>query len=604
MEMAETALEKYRKDRHILAVRIPSDQLGGLFRQAARIPSGTVGLVFYEDGRVRHVGAGVEVSGSFELLLAKKGEIPLQLIFSGLQSLDNHTVQCSILLRVYLATEEPSLLRDFARNLFSYPGEFTTEDLKNHIIPELKRSLTRLVGKMSAKELHRKDHSAAWTHALRSDLGKFLFGYGIGFEQISEATTLSEGFEQAESLRKEKAEKEIKETEALQKKEDRIRRFINILQDEDVKKILETLPDKQMQGLIIAKLLEDDNVSINADDLVQQAGTCGEEVVQAVFETMQELVGKGTTVGGDEIETAHATKLYLVAGTQVFEINPHQPEIIDHEFPEALRSVRFSENLLAGAKQAVYEKNSDGTIQAFPLPEKKKPRGGINAICTSQNHLFATHSEFGLARWDRNLPGEEGELLFPEITDGKKTTRAVEVRDHHIIFASGDHIYRAPLTPEGVPVKFVSSVESPITCLAICERSLFAGTENGAIVGWKLDSPDQPVVLVRKKDPIVNVRLAKISGIPQIFYSTRDLSIRARVLGQNLETSYESGGISVGALDTSSDFICATDTSGRKVFLWKASTPEKPHHEIDIWTHARKPILDLWLHKDGRSTLS
>ena len=44
--------------------------------------------------------------------------------------------------------------------------------------------------------------------------------------------------------------------------------------------------------------------------------------------------------------------------------------------------------------------------------------------------------------------------------------------------------------------------------------------------------------------------------------------------------------------------VFPTDTSGRKVFLWKASTPEKPHHEIDIWTHARKPILDLWLHKE------
>ncbi|MDP6958353.1 MAG: hypothetical protein QF645_06010 [Planctomycetota bacterium] len=596
--MAETVLDKYRKDRQILAIRISSEQLGGIFRPATRIPSQTMGLVFYEDGRVRHIGPGVEVSGSFELRSAKKGAIPLQLGLSELQSLDKHTVQCTVILRVYLATEEPSLLRDFARNLFSYPGEFTTRDLENHIIPELKRSLTRLVGKMSAKELHRKDHSSAWTNALRSDLGKFLFGYGIGFEQISEATTISEGFEQAESIRKEKADKEVEETEALQKKEDRIRRFMNILQDKDVKKILETLPDKQMQGLIIAKLLEDDNVSINAEDLVRQAGTCGEEVVQAVFETMRELVGKGTTVGGDEVETEHAARLYLVAGTQVFEINPQQPEVVTHEFPEALRSVRFSENLLAGAKQAVYEKSSDGTIQVFPLPEKKRPRGGINAICTSENHLFATHSEFGLARWDRNLPGEEGELLFPEITDGKKTTRSVEVRDKHIIFASGDHVYRAPLTPEGVPVKFVSSAESPITCLAICERSLFAGTENGAIVGWKLESPDQPVILVRKKDPIVNVRLAKISGIPQLFYSTRDLSIRARVLGQNLETSYESGGTSVGALDTSSDFICATDTSGRKVFLWKSSTPGKPHHEIDIWTHARKPILDLWLHKE------
>lgn len=598
MKMSENVLEQFRKDRHILAIRISSDQLGGLFRHSLRVPSGTAGLVFRGDGRVKHAGPGTEIKGEFELLLAKKGEIPLKLIFPGLQSLDNFAVRCDVVIRIFIATEEPTHLRDFARNLFSYTGEFTSRDMKNHLVPELKRSLSRLVGKMSAEELHHRDHSAAWTNALRSDLERFLFGYGIGFEKISEATAFSDDFAQARETREEKAKQEVEASDALRKKEDRILRFMNILKDDEVKKILESLPDKQMQGLIIAKLLEDDDISISADDLVRQAGACGEKVVQAVFETMHELLGKGSSVSADEIRTEHAHRLYLVAGARVFELDPHEPDIVEHEFPEALRSVRYSGGLLAGSKMAVYEKTPEGEIRKYLLPAGNRPRGGVNAISASNGRLFATHSEFGLARWNRDDPGQPAELLHTEITSVEKTTRAIEVWDDHLVFASGPHIYRAPIEGEALPTKFVSSVESPVTCLALCEKSLFAGTESGAIVGWKINAPDQPVVLVRKKDSIVNVRLARVSGIPHLFYTTRDLSVRARVLGQNLETSYESGGTSIGALDVSSDYICASDSTGRKVFLWKSIEPGEPEHEIDIWSRARKPILDLWLRKE------
>ena len=110
-------------------------------------------------------------------------------------------------------------------------------------------------------------------------------------------------------------------------------------------------------------------------------------------------------------------------------------------------------------------------------------------------------------------------------------------------------------------------------------------------------APDQPVVLVRQREAIVNLRLAKICAIPHLIYSTRDLSVRARVIGQNLETSYETGGAAVGVLDATSDLIAASDADGRRLLIWRATAPSKPHRSVDVWRQSEKPILDVWMRK-------
>jgi hypothetical protein len=171
------------------------------------------------------------------------------------------------------------------------------------------------------------------------------------------------------------------------------------------------------------------------------------------------------------------------------------------------------------------------------------------------------------------------------------------MQDNRLLFASGRHVFSAPADAVAEPLKYVSSIESPVTCIATAARTVFAGTESGAIVCWKIDLPDQPVVLVRKREPIVNLRLARICGIPHLIYSTRDLSVRARVIGQNLETSYETDGASIGVLDAASDVICATDSDGRRLLLWKSTAPSRPAKSIELWKQSDKPVLDLWMKK-------
>jgi hypothetical protein len=233
----------------------------------------------------------------------------------------------------------------------------------------------------------------------------------------------------------------------------------------------------------------------------------------------------------------------------------------------------------------------------YPLPPGGQVRGGVNSVAFAGEGIYATHSEYGLARWQADRPGDAPDMVYEEITRRSKTTRAVQMQEGRLLFASGAHVYSAAADASGTPLKYVSSIESPVTCVAAAAKTIFAGTESGSIVCWKVDAPDQPVVLVRKRDPIVNLRLARICAIPHLIYSARDLSVRARVIGQNLETSYESDGAPIGVLDASSDVICASDGDGRRLLFWKSTAPTRPARSIDIWKHSDKPVLDLWMKK-------
>ena len=82
-----------------------------------------------------------------------------------------------------------------------------------------------------------------------------------------------------------------------------------------------------------------------------------------------------------------------------------------------------------------------------------------------------------------------------------------------------------------------------------------------------------------------------------MLFRSADLSVRARVIGQNLETSYESDGAPIGILDAASDLICATDGDGRRLLLWKSTAPTRPARAVEIWKHSDKPVLDLWMRK-------
>jgi hypothetical protein len=603
--MARLALEEFLADRNLLAIKISSQDLPGLMRKAFRIPLNTTGLARFADGSGGLFQQGQEVSGKFDLVLAKRGEVSLRLTFPDLRTSDGFPLSVTCGLAVEVSTAREDLFRDFCRILFNFPGTYAAADLKNHLAPELRRLLAIHALARPAGELHRAQLHGPVGELLASELERFLFDAGVAYRSLSDLTLVSPEFERRAATQKREAEEARRSVHVMERKEERLRRLAGILRDQDVQGLLTRVPDEKLKGLLYAKLMEDDAVQITAQELLSKATDCGEEVVAAIYKAMENLLSTGASVAPDELETDRAERIFIAAGARVFELDSEgsgPPRV--HTFPDSLRSVRLIEGpggplLLGGGKRGISAVPLGDRARTldYPLPEGRTIKGGVNSIASTGPSIFATHSEYGLAHWRADRPGEPAELLFESLTRPNRTTRAVHVQDDKLFFASGQHVFLSPVDASDPPLKFVSSIESPVSCIASAARTLFAGTESGAIVCWKLDAPDQPVVLVRQREAIVNLRLAKICAIPHLIYSTRDLSVRARVIGQNLETSYDSGGASVGVLDAASDLIAASDGDGRRVLIWKATAPSKPHHSIDVWKQSEKPVLDIWMKK-------
>ena len=598
-------MQEFLADRNLLAVKISSGKLEGLFKKTFTVPRTTSALAYFADGSRALFGEGCEVSGDFDLILAKRSEIHLRLVLPDMPSSDGMPVSATCGLVVELSLDREEFFQDFNRSLFTFAGSYSTADLKKHLAGEVRRLVSGYAAGRAAGELHRSDHAGPVAEILRNGLERFLFDAGVRFRKLLELSLLSAEYEKRTASEKGRAEEARQSAAVMERKEERVRGLARILKDDDVQGLLTKVPDERLKGLLYAKLMEDDQLQITAQELISKAEDCGEEVVQVIYKAMENLLSHGSSVASAELETESADRIFIAAGKKVLEVDPStddRPRV--HKFPDPLRSVRFVETpdgpfLMGGAKKSVATVSLGNApeVRTYPLPGGRSVRGGVNAIAFFEDTLYATHSEYGLVAWGAGDAGNPGEILWPEITKANRTTRAVQVDARgRILFASGHHVYAA--SPKGDDVaKYVSSVESSVTCIAAAPGTVFAGTENGSILCWKIDAPDQPVVLVRKRDAIINLRLAKICGIPHLIYSARDLSVRARVIGQSLETSYESGGRPIGVLDAASDLICASDADGRRVLLWKATSPSQPSHEIDMWKQAEKPVLDLWMKK-------
>lgn len=603
--MAKLTLSEFLNNRALLAIKVSSADLGGLFRKSLTLPLHTRGLAHYRDGTYALVDEGQEVAGDFDLVLAKRGEFQLRARLPDLRTSDRLPLAADCALTLELSLGRVDLFRDFCRTLFSFPGAYSLDDLRDYVTPELRRVLGDLVASRPAAELHKAERAEDVAEPLRAALERQLFDAGVRYARLNELTLSSDEAERLLTAEKRRREEEARAVEVMDRKEKRIKRLAGILKDGEIRDLLARVPDERLKGLLYARLMEDDAERLTAEDLLSKANDFGEDVVKMIYKAMEGLLSSGASVSPDEVPVSRADRIFAAAGARVYEIDPASAgEPKAHAFPEPLRSVRAAETpdgvlILGGTRQGVRALRlgeSSAEPLWFPLPNGRAVKGGINSIALDRDRLLATHSEYGLAAWDLERPGAPAELLHAGLTSPHRTTRAAQVDDAgRVVFTSGPHVFAA--SPSGDVVKYVSSVESPATCAAVAARTVFAGTENGAILCWKIDAPDQPVVLARKREAIVTLRLANLRGLPHLIYGAKDMSVRARVIGQSLETSYESDGGAVGVLDAASDILCASDAEGRRLLLWKSTSPQRPERRIDIFRTSDKPVLDVWMRK-------
>ena len=145
--MAKTTLQDFLLDRNVLAVKISSKELTGVFRKSLSIPLNTAGLALFDDGTCSLFREGQEVTGKFDLILVKEGEVQLRLIFPDLRTSDGLSLSAVCTFTAAISTTRPDLFKDFCRTLFTFPGTYGTSELKNHVATEIRRLLADYVSR-------------------------------------------------------------------------------------------------------------------------------------------------------------------------------------------------------------------------------------------------------------------------------------------------------------------------------------------------------------------------------------------------------------------------------------------------------------------------
>ena len=602
--MAKPSIKEFLDNRALLAIKLSSNDLIGLFQKKFTIPPTTVGLVSFIDGPQARVDEGRELKGKFDLLLVKKGDVLIRFPLADLRSSDGFLVSTVIDLHLSIHATRSDLLQDFLRTLFDFPGVYSLSDLKTALGPELRRAVGDYATRRTGAELHKRDHRAFFDAAVRPDLERVLFGTGVALRKFGDVTFESSEYAQLAAAEARRADQSRRHADLQSRREERVKRLAEFLQEQSMKELLDKVPDQRAKGLLYAKLMEDDNLHLDPRELAQRLASGGNDLSELLFKTLENMLASTSGVSSEEIAVETAGRVFCAVGTKILEIDPKEPDARPREFAfkDPIRSVRgHGGSLYVGCKRSVHilTLGRDLDCLEYPFPGDKRPRGGVNAVAVSDGWIYATHSEFGLLRWDRLRPGTAGESIHESLTTGKKTTRGALVAGDRLVFAAGECLYAAPLTGNAEPVGFDTRLDSPITAASAGGGNLFAGTESGAVATWRIDEPDKATILVRRREPIVSLRLARIGSLPHLLYSARDLAVKARVLGQTLETSYEAGGRGVGLLDAASDLVCAVDASGHRVLLWRAATPARPFAEVDLRKYSDKPALDIGLMKSS-----
>lgn len=593
----DALIREFAGNRTLLAVRVSSTDLGGLFVKRLTVPSNAAALVFHSNGEVSLLSAGQEISGRFDAVLAKTGEIHISLEFPRLRSRDQTPIDGRVSFAVLIDTRTLPPFKAFAR--FS-GGHYRLQDLETFLAERTRAALARIAGERPVAELHRKDLLPELEAAVIDRLGPHLMGTGLVFDRALSGGFVSNEFERlqdqasAADLRAQERRRRLQEVATFLEKE------------ESVQKLLAEIDDPRLKLIVYRELIEGGGGGGGSGDRATDAWLRLDEAALAKIHAIMQKTLAGPSFDLHELLSETAERAYAALGSKIVEIDPQNPSAWkEYDVAEAVRSVRPTslsgrDLLLVGGRRTciLLDPAPGGERLAFPLPGNPSPRGGINAVDSYGTTLYATHSEYGLALWDLDRPGRPGELVYQSLTSGQKTTRAVRVVQNRLLFATGPSVFLIDLeVPSAEPRRFASS-HGAVTSMALTPRTLFASTEEGAILSWELERPDYPELLVRKTGAITALRLVRSArGIVHLLYALNDTSIHARVIGQTLETEYEAPGHTFTTFDATSDLVAGAAHRSRLLFLWRSDNPRRPEHTLDLSKVSPHEIMDVALRR-------
>jgi hypothetical protein len=638
--MAKVDLDKWLEDSGGVALRIRSEDLKdflglNIFSSGSlRIPQGTVGLHRSAGEGEKLLRAGEEVSGDFDLILVKEGDVVVAYKAQDLRSADDFPFAFSAEIVLSVDCLNADAVSDFGTGFLQDRDTVTSGTLKKFLRPHLDEIIRDFTAAEDSRDLGRGDRSRDIEKAFRSGLKRLFFEKGFDLEDVRDAQLESEQFEQlrderlSAAIEEERTKRQdiirqawMKDKKNVALSNQEIKDFVKALEHEGALREIERRKEKAQAEKELWNLVEEKEKQKLEQDLSnasQVMETLEKAGFKNVFEKFIEIAEKKSGAeAGDDLRKAQAHgiraqathRLLAVAGYRVLAFDPRKPgqapsEVFDLAGGELgmIRSVRAHRDgdgtvLLAGAQYGVYVlRESEGFApNPFRIPGAGDRRGGINAAVLGEDRLLATHSDYGVLSWPRE--GGEGAFLRPDLTRDARTVRGILAGpEDTFFFAAGKTVYSLFGSElSGTPTAY-EGADAPVTALWVTRAAVFAGTKSGDLLRWKIGEPFQPTREIAKGvDPIYMIKPALIDRRPCLLVGWKGYGVLAKVLETHSQVQYLSDA-RIRWVDGESDFVFGVDRESRRILVWKADVKTNRSGEFvtddrvqDIWVWPRDP---------------
>lgn len=654
--MATIDIQGFAAAPEAVALKIDSANLPGLLSKRLVVPAGAVAFLRDGDGREDLLRAGAEATGRFAGVLAKEGEIAVPFEVHALPTREGMTTTAGV--EVVLAIPPRAIeLAELRETLLRDRERLELADVRAYLLPAVRAALGLFVATKSAAELSGEDPRAELDARLRSELKAPCFAAGFDLRDVRHPSFFCEDFERArrravearaaeeelavreriqeyaarlernEVLKKQEVEefakvlqyqgvlKEISLKNELdrKRKEDELRRYEALHQKlgkDDVKALIFLLEDERLKADLIQRLIDRD---MTEDQLRARKAS---DLEKKLEEKIAEFSSRLATLAG--VRAAKVTdrgtrtrRVFGVLGKQVLAFDPaagngrrESPrELYDHEqgalgFLRSVRTVvtRDGPVVCAGAQRGVYvTREQDGRdTRELRFPREPAGQGGVNSTAYFDGHFYATHSEFGVFRWDAFLLARP-EQLFEQVTARNESTRgAIVSADGKLFFASGADIFRADLVRPDADLAAFRGSADPITTFVASADELFAGTRGGRVVRWSQSDPATPRELnVRKAEPIYMIKIAELHGDPHLLIGAKEHGLTAVSLEDGRAVDFRAPE-QIRWVDGASDYVFGVARGGYAIHVFEASRLDEAAYTIRV----PDKLQDIWVQKE------
>ncbi|TET31895.1 MAG: hypothetical protein E3J72_21105 [Planctomycetota bacterium] len=586
------------------------------------VPGDVAGVIYRGGARSEPVREDVVYPGPFRGVFVKSGVRPIDFTFSGLRDKKGLELTLAVACRLRFGSSEHDL-QAVEKYFLKDDHLLMVEDFIDSVKEVLWEAAKAFTAERTARELIFEVLAGPMTGHL-ADYKPFnviRFRMGLMPVEVESVQCRCPDYEDkllADQLNKARKQEKIAEHEreklalAYQAEEQRLREK---LEQEGIEAKKATAMAEIEAREEVLKRLKESKFDLKGMD--------NQEVVDFL---MSGLAPSALRLELKPVTETVLTRQFLVAmGKRVVAYDPYSdPATIritrkTYSFEDGplgyLRSVRVCDldgsgqnrALVAGAQKGVYvlPLNDPDNVEEFKFPKaaSRESSGGANAAVIAGNYLFATHSDYGLVRWNLEQGGPGANLFLGKIT-GAKTVRGLqEDGAGRLVFSVDGTVCRFDPTRLKPELEEFTGNEHEVTALAATPEHIYAGVyiakNCSELIKWDKDRPAFPGKTGGTwESTVYKIRLLPLrSGREAIFIGTKLNVVPVMITESDIRGEFkcESGpgrDRRLRWIEAGPDFVFGVTRKGLGIFVWKLDFPAKPVLEI----RTDEAVMDIALY--------